>query len=208
MSGRLTRAGVLASGLALLLCSCRIPATGVIEAGEPASGVKPRARVYFVRDGALAPAFRSAGLIGPFEPELALAVLLKGPVPAERAEGLDTALPLLPTLPELDRDDGTMWIEMPPGSPVLSELAVAQVGCTVLAAEDLTAPAGQRVDAVVVVDAEGQRAVKPKDCAAPTPGLPHPPEATAPDQRGVGSADHSGGQAGTLEEPLAATPRP
>ena len=36
----------------LALTSCGIPATGVVEAGGPASGTLPMTRVYFVENGA------------------------------------------------------------------------------------------------------------------------------------------------------------
>ena len=48
--------------LALLaLTSCGIPATGVVEAGGPASGVLPLTPVYFVEGGRLVPVPRNTG---------------------------------------------------------------------------------------------------------------------------------------------------
>ncbi|MFF7949695.1 hypothetical protein [Streptomyces griseorubiginosus] len=86
--------------LALLaLTSCGIPATGVVEAGGPASGVLPLTPVYFVENGRLVTTQRNTGRPG--DPTDALRLLLNGPLAGEggtdRLDGLTTELPALPT---------------------------------------------------------------------------------------------------------------
>jgi hypothetical protein len=43
--------GLLLLASLLALSSCGIPATGVVEAGDPASGIPPVTQVYFVASG-------------------------------------------------------------------------------------------------------------------------------------------------------------
>ncbi|WP_030316788.1 hypothetical protein [Streptomyces sp. NRRL B-3229] len=86
--------------LALLaVTSCGIPATGVVEAGGPASGALPLTPVYFVENGRLVAMPRNTGRPG--DPTDALRLLWDGPLAGEggtdRLDGLTTELPALPT---------------------------------------------------------------------------------------------------------------
>ncbi|MFC8359373.1 hypothetical protein ACFUIY_05795 [Streptomyces griseorubiginosus] len=86
--------------LALLaLTSCGIPATGVVEAGGPASGALPLTPVYFVENGRLVAVPRNTGRPG--DPTDALRLLSDGPLVGEggtdRLDGLTTELPAPPT---------------------------------------------------------------------------------------------------------------
>ncbi|MFD6285850.1 hypothetical protein [Streptomyces sp. NPDC060205] len=83
--------------LALLaVTSCGIPATGVVEAGGPASGALPLTPVYFVENGRLAAVPRNTGRPG--DPTDALRLLMVGPLADEGGtDVLTTELPLLPT---------------------------------------------------------------------------------------------------------------
>ncbi|WP_020137162.1 hypothetical protein [Streptomyces sp. 351MFTsu5.1] len=102
--------------LALLaVTSCGIPATGVVEAGAPASGALPLTQVYFVENGRLVAVPRNTGRPG--DPTDALRLLMDGPLAGERAVdgrgGLTTEVPALPTalaLPSPATDE--------PGSPL------------------------------------------------------------------------------------------
>ncbi|MFF7052889.1 hypothetical protein ACFY94_31520 [Streptomyces griseorubiginosus] len=102
--------------LALLaLTSCGIPATGVVEAGGPASGALPLTPVYFVENGRLVAMQRNTGRPG--DPTDALRLLWDGPLAGEggtdRLDSLTTELPALPTamaLPSVATDV--------PGSPL------------------------------------------------------------------------------------------
>lgn len=85
--------------LALLaLTSCGIPATGVVEAGAPASGALPLTQVYFVENGRLVAVPRNTGRPG--DPTDALRLLMAGPLTGEGGtDGLTTEVPALPTAP-------------------------------------------------------------------------------------------------------------
>ncbi|WP_020118379.1 hypothetical protein [Streptomyces canus] len=161
--------------LALLaLTSCGIPATGVVEAGGPASGTLPQTPVYFVdKSGALVATPRTTELPG--DPGAALRLLMAGPLEGEgRLGGLFTEVPGPATSAPLPADTpdepgkpssdaptvtvegSTMTIELPPGIDTLSDTGVRQMICTAAAAYRLTRPS---VDAVTaeVTDGSGRR---------------------------------------------------
>ncbi|MEU0408302.1 hypothetical protein ABZ307_10885 [Streptomyces griseorubiginosus] len=159
--------------LALLaLTSCGIPATGVVEAGGPASGVLPLTPVYFVEDGRLVPVPRNTGRPG--DPTEALRLLMAGPLAGEgRIDGLSTEVPALPTamaVPSAASDapgsppsDGpgaigtpqvavrgdTMTIQLPAGMDTLSDTGVRQLVCTAAAAHRLNHPSDAPLTAEV-----------------------------------------------------------
>lgn len=123
------------------LASCGIPTTGVVEAGGPASGVAPTLRVYFVADGALRSVDRR--IAGPVDPESAVRVLLKGPTRAEQAAGLYTLLPPVASMMSrvtVTSRDGRVSIRLSAVPGDSGELAAAQLICTTVAAERVTAP--------------------------------------------------------------------
>ncbi|MFE2215354.1 hypothetical protein ACFW93_25805 [Streptomyces canus] len=157
----------------LALTSCGIPATGVVQAGGPASGTLPMTQVYFVENGALVAMPRTTELPG--DPEAALRLLMAGPLEGEgRLGGLLTEVPGLPTsaalptatadapgkpssdAPTVTVEGATMTIELPPGMDTLSDTGVRQMICTAAAAYRLTRPS---VDAVTaeVTDGAGRR---------------------------------------------------
>lgn len=136
---------------ALTLTACGVPSTGVIEAGEPATGVSsPHPRVaapgavavYFLRDGELAPYVRKA--LDPGNAELLVRLLFAGPT-ADEAQAATTQLPRLSGAPEVTID-GTVTVRLPKGVPALTHLAMLQLACTVAqlpqAAPQLAAPSG------------------------------------------------------------------
>ncbi|MEU5698788.1 hypothetical protein [Streptomyces aurantiacus] len=150
----------------LALTSCGIPATGVVEAGGPASGALPMTRVYFVESGALVAMPRMTALPG--DPEAALQLLMAGPLAGEGDSGrLSTEVPGMPTAmappPATDgpgqpaspdtftvtvqRD--AMTIRLPPGMDRLSGTGVGQIVCTAAAAYRLTRPSDATVSAEV-----------------------------------------------------------
>jgi hypothetical protein len=153
--------------LALLaLTSCGIPATGVVEAGGPASGTLPMTRVYFVENGALVATLRTTELPG--DPEAALQLLMSGPLTGERRSGrLTSEVPGVPTamaLPPATDEPGNpsspdtpkvtvqrdaMTIRLPPGMDRLSGIGVRQIVCTAAAAYRLTRPSDATVTAEV-----------------------------------------------------------
>ncbi|MFM9445562.1 hypothetical protein [Streptomyces acidiscabies] len=119
----------------LALSSCGIPATGVVEAGGPASGIAPVTAVYYVRDGALSAAARPTGLPG--DPDDALSLLLTLPPPGE---GFTTHVKIPPTaapgsperaprIPAVSADGGALTVRLPDrmrefGAPYLPVVTV------------------------------------------------------------------------------------
>lgn len=92
---------LLVAASALLLSGCDIPATGVVEAGGPATGVAPTVQIYLVQDGALVAVSRTVPDVG--EPVRAVESLLQGPTPQERRKRLTTDLALQrPATPTAD----------------------------------------------------------------------------------------------------------
>nr|WSZ19445.1 hypothetical protein OH837_42130 [Streptomyces canus] len=165
----------------LALTSCGIPATGVVEAGGPASGTLPMTQVYFVEDGALVAMPRTTELPG--DPEAALRLLMAGPLAGEGRSGrLSTEVPGVPTamalppatdepgnLPSPDTPTVTvmgnaMTIRLPPGMDRLSGIGVRQIVCTAAAAYRLTRPSDATVTAEVT-DGGGRRVTaSDEDC--------------------------------------------
>ncbi|WP_406155662.1 hypothetical protein [Streptomyces canus] len=165
----------------LALTSCGIPATGVVEAGGPASGTLPMTQVYFVEDGALVAMPRTTELPG--DPEAALRLLMAGPLAGEGRSGrLSTEVPGVPTamaLPPATDGPGNppspdtptvtvkrdaMTIRLPPGMDGLSDAGVRQIVCTAAAAYRLTRPSDATVTAEVT-DGGGRRVTaSDEDC--------------------------------------------
>ncbi|MYR41836.1 hypothetical protein, partial [Streptomyces sp. SID5910] len=143
---------------ALALSACDIPATGVVEAGEPATGVleppgatdavespgatrapkEPGALpfttvpLYFVSHGSLVAVPRT--LPGGAELGGTVLILFKGPDPGERERGLTTELPPAGAAPTIRTDGATVTVELPPAAAGLSGTAVDQLACTVAGA--------------------------------------------------------------------------
>ncbi|MEV1085593.1 hypothetical protein AB0I98_46510 [Streptomyces sp. NPDC050211] len=125
---------------ALLLASCGIPETGVVETGEPATGIRPALVSYFVSEGILVPVrrlgFPSADV------ETAVATVFQGPDVRERRRGITTQLPPLTGALSVRTDSGggEVTVELPRGTGPLTETAVAQLTCTVAYARFDSAP--------------------------------------------------------------------
>ncbi len=160
-----------------VLASCGVPATGVVEAGGPASGVVPTIRVYLVADGALVGVPRRT--VAPVEVESAVQVLLQGPSEAERVKGITTLLPpsdgsataapsptalspdnfMRPPPPDVvkvtTRDD-RVSIELRPVGVDIPDLATAQLICTAVAAQRIADPEAQPKP-VTVTGQDGRR---------------------------------------------------
>ncbi|MFD0305929.1 hypothetical protein [Streptomyces sp. NPDC127119] len=179
--------------LALLaVTSCGIPATGVVEAGGPASGALPLTPVYFVENGRLAALPRNTGQPG--DPTDALRLLMAGPLAGEGGtDTLTTELPLLPTAmappsaavdvpggspsdpsgaagsasdtPTVTVAGNVMTIRLPAGMAGLSDLGVRQLVCTATAAYRLTRPSTAALTAVVT---GGGHLVRTSDARCPS----------------------------------------
>ncbi|MBQ0886431.1 hypothetical protein KBZ94_16075 [Streptomyces sp. RM72] len=134
----------------LPLSACGIPGTGVVEAGEPATGVLdpgvtsapsesvpeavPLVKVplYFVEDGSLVAVDRTV----PGSTDLGSTVLMlfKGPDDQERGNGLTTELPPAAEAPTIRTDGTGVSVRLPRSAGSLSDTAVDQLACTVAVA--------------------------------------------------------------------------
>ncbi|MGW3244363.1 hypothetical protein [Streptomyces sp. NPDC001070] len=135
-----TRVPALLAGIAaaLTLSACGVPSSGVIQAGEPASGVfspVPESAVpaavplYFLHDGDLRPYLRKTG--DPADFAAVVRLLFGGPTTGEAATAT-TELPRLKGAPEVTVGDGnTVSVQLPEDVPPLSHLAMLQLACTV-----------------------------------------------------------------------------
>lgn len=187
------RAALLAVSSVLGLSSCDIPATGVVEAGGPASGIPPAALVYYVRNDTLVAVSRKVPEAG--DVTTAVTALLQGPTPQERRENLTTRLArqllLASPAPTTTQNDTTTPAASPPpaGTPAeavrvttrdsdvsvelpryaaeLSSLATDQIICTAAHAYLLTRRDLNSVT-VTVTGADG-RATEGTDDRCPGP---------------------------------------
>ncbi|MEV5015705.1 hypothetical protein ACIGW1_02605 [Streptomyces sp. NPDC053780] len=197
----------------LPLAGCGIPETGVVEAGEPATGVLqpgvapspsqaqptpvPVAAVplYFVDDGALAPVTRTVP--SATDPGTIVLMLLKGPDDQERSRGLTTELPLTAAAPTVRVDGASVTVLLPRGTSSLSGTAVDQLACTVAAARLRQDPALDR--AQVTVEQPGGRLSgrSSDDCpAGAEPARAGAGGTAVPSASGTGAPGPSGGTGG------------
>ncbi|MFF0161368.1 hypothetical protein ACFYRY_28065 [Streptomyces sp. NPDC005263] len=145
--------------LPAVLTACGIPATDVVEAGGPASGIEARVRVYLVVDGGLFGVNRSVD--GRVDVRTAMDALLQGPTDQESVKGVTTELPsqvaLLPTAVPADGaapaptrvgTDGFVTVRTSDDAVQLSVIAemdgrnlgVAQLICTALETQRIASP--------------------------------------------------------------------
>lgn len=127
--------GGLATGaLAGALAGCGIAPTDVIDAGEPAMGVKspgePAADVqlFFYGPSGLRSATRPAK--APADPEQAIELLMEGPNHAERMRGLSSVLPTFPGRLTTATGEGTVVITLPMNAKLLDSASLNQLVCT------------------------------------------------------------------------------
>jgi hypothetical protein len=147
MSRRDARAGMLV-GAALLLSGCGIPATGVVQAGDPATGVRPTAVLYFVADDQLVPVYRE--VTEPIHVVRAVELLIGGPDALDRRRGLTTAFTRMST-PAISADGARVSVQLSPHTDPLVPIAARQLICTVAEARLADAPDTVRTGVTVVV---------------------------------------------------------
>ncbi|MFE3826528.1 hypothetical protein [Streptomyces sp. NPDC059092] len=176
----------------LLAAGCRIPGTGVVQAGESATGVRPVILLYLVKDGALHPVARSADVTS-IEVGTAVALAFRGPRPTEARGGVTTELPAVPSRPRVVVDGDRISVELPGLGP-LTPLAMDQLVCTVAAARALEAQA--EAPAVTVVDRDGRRTVTAAEARCPAGG-------SSSDGYQPGGDQDSGAGEGESREPVA-----
>ncbi|MFE2945336.1 hypothetical protein ACFXKG_40895 [Streptomyces sp. NPDC059255] len=168
--GRRAAALLLASATPLLLAAgCRIPGTGVVEVGEPATGVRPVLLVHLVKDGALYPVVRSEGVTS-FDVTTAVNLVFRGPQPAEALGGVTTELS--GSRPRVTVDGDRVLIELV-RQDRLPRLGVNQLVCTVAAARALETPAPGPAE-LTVADGSGRRTVQATEADCPAEAGPAP----------------------------------
>ncbi|MFE3741449.1 hypothetical protein [Streptomyces sp. NPDC059134] len=180
----------------LLAAGCRIPGTGVVQAGDPATGVRPVILLYLVRNDALYPVARSADVTA-IDPGTAVSLVFRGPQPAELRGGVTTELPAAVTRPRVVVDGDRITVELPEAGP-LTPLAVDQVVCTVTASRALEVR--DAAPTVTVVDRAGRHTVTAAEARCPAGG-------SAFDGYGPGAAEGDSGSGGTeVPAPLPTPP--
>jgi len=121
---------LLLASAALLLSGCGIPATGVVQAGAPGTGIgRPTTVLYFVKGGVPVPVARAVD--GPVDVGTAVQTLFLGLDAQDRRRGLATALPQLTAGPTVRTDGTLVRIGLPEGTPQLTATAFQQLACTV-----------------------------------------------------------------------------
>ncbi|MEU9955725.1 hypothetical protein [Streptomyces sp. NPDC050982] len=126
---RAVRSGLSLTAAALLLSACGIPSTGVVEAGEAATGIRPAYILYFVRQDTLL-GVRSR-VPGTFDIGTAVQLLFRGPDALLGRKGLTTELPPLAATPTVRANGARVWVELPRGTRPLTRTALAQLTCTI-----------------------------------------------------------------------------
>jgi hypothetical protein len=147
---------VMLLATALLLSGCGIPSTGVVQSGDPATGVRPGALLYFVADDdQLVPVYRE--VTEQVDVRAAVELLIAGPDRRDRRLGLTTAFTRIAT-PAIGANGAQVSLQLSPGTEPLSPIAARQLICTVaearLADDPDTVPTGVTV---VVTGPDGQR---------------------------------------------------
>ncbi|MFC8666585.1 hypothetical protein [Streptomyces sp. NPDC057199] len=126
---RAVRSGLSLTAAALLLSSCGIPSTGVVEAGEAATGIRPAYVLYFIRQDTLL-GVRSQ-VPGTLDIGTAVVLLFRGPDDLLGLKGLTTELPPLTSPPTVRAEGARVSVELPRGTGPLTRTALAQLTCTI-----------------------------------------------------------------------------
>ncbi|MEU4985389.1 hypothetical protein [Streptomyces sp. NPDC021969] len=197
----------------LPLSACGIPETGVVEAGEPATGVLDpgvtsapsesvpeavpvvKVPLYFVQDGSLVAVDRTV----PGSTDLGSSVLMlfEGPDDQERGRGLTTELPPAAQAPTIRTDGTGVTVQLPRSAGILSDTAVDQLACTVAVARLRQDPALGR--AQVTVEQPGGRLAGRSSDDCPVGAASKAPEGRGTAERTAtpGTGGSVGGTGGT-----------
>lgn len=127
---------------AALLClssGCGVPPSGVVEVGEPATGMTLSKAVYFLDAESSLHAVARPEIPDTNPVAAAVRELLAGPTPTE-SEYLTTALPPDLPQPEITVGTTTILIRFPTGTPRLTTAALHQLTCTTTLATRPTRP--------------------------------------------------------------------
>ncbi|MFI2415753.1 hypothetical protein [Streptomyces sp. NPDC018947] len=151
-----------AVALGILLAGCGVPPTGVVEAGEPASGLTRGARLYFASAGGLRPVPVDDTEITNLDTVLKL--LLLGPPPGGRADGLTSYVELPGFSATGTGTRVTLHLDGPyPGSG--RDQGTGQLVCTLARAQSVLVPEVRTDDVEVTVRPAGSSPLGPYRCA-------------------------------------------
>lgn len=131
---------------AAVLClssGCGVPPSGVVEVGEPATGMTLSKAVYFLDAESSLHAVARPRLPDTNPAAAAVRALLAGPTPTE-SEYLTTALPPDLPQPEITVATDTILLRFPPGTPRLTPAALHQLTCTTTLATRTPRPGPSR----------------------------------------------------------------
>jgi hypothetical protein len=130
---------VLPIAAVMLLASCGVSTTGVIDAGAPATLPATSLTVYLLQRGRPVPVQRLVQSVP--SPSTALELLFEGPTAAERAHGYETDLPPLSGPPQVVDKSGTMVdVVLPDDTDNVRPLGLYQIACTTAEALRRTRP--------------------------------------------------------------------
>ncbi|MGW1887924.1 hypothetical protein [Streptomyces sp. NPDC001970] len=174
---RIVRHALLFSA-AFLLSACAIPSTGVVEAGDPATGIRPILLLHFVKDGKLIAVPRAT--TEPVGVEQAVAMVVRGPNTPERLSGLTTELPPLTTGWTVRIRGDEVSVELPPDTGPLSRTALDQLLCVSVEAHRIDAPDAETTNVTVTGSRHGRVERSSKVCSAAAIVVPSPSGAPAP----------------------------
>ncbi|WP_433546378.1 GerMN domain-containing protein [Streptomyces sp. CA-294286] len=148
----------MAAVLGAVLLGCGVQPTGVVDAGEPATGLTRGMRLYYVGDGGL----RAVPLIDQRVKTLDSVVkMLLQPPPATEGGGLTTLVDIGGFSVTGQGDRVTVALEGPGGMAQHERLGTGQLVCTLARAQSVLEP-GVRTDDVQVL-------LKPSEGAAQGP---------------------------------------
>ncbi|MFE6740786.1 hypothetical protein [Streptomyces tubercidicus] len=163
LGGALT--GALTAALSGVLAGCGIAPTDVIDAGEPATGVKSPGRreagvqLFFYGPSGLRSATRPTK--ESVDPQTALAMLMKGPNHAERMRGLTSVLPKFLATPTAETVKGAVLITLPAAIERLGSPSLNQLVCT---AANARVPGNMPAEKVTVTLRHGDDKIGPLVC--------------------------------------------
>ncbi|MFD9689462.1 GerMN domain-containing protein [Kitasatospora sp. NPDC059146] len=136
----------------LLTGGCSISTTGSVRSGQPATGVQPGTRLYFLDQHGIRPAIRPSAEREDLQQTLD--TLLAGPDPTERRTGLYSDLPKDGRV-QATATPGVVTLRLSWPAASLSAPAIQQLVCTT---ED--APTAGPVPRVAIVSSDAPSAIQ------------------------------------------------
>ncbi|MFI6151726.1 GerMN domain-containing protein [Kitasatospora sp. NPDC051170] len=130
------RAATLLLACGVSICGCSISGTGPVRSGQPATGIQPGTRLYFLDQHGIHPTIRSGARQGL---QQTLDTLAAGPDRAETRSGLFSDLPAGARV-QATVTPGTVTLRLSWSAASLSDPAIQQLVCTTEDAPTTGAP--------------------------------------------------------------------